>query len=70
MKPLYWIFAAVLLLITFYLEFTYLADYESHWWNQIPGFYALFGFICCTLIIFVAKFIAKKVVNRDIHYYD
>ena len=70
MTPLYCIFAAVLLLITFYLEFAYLAEYKSHWWNQIPGFYALFGFICCILIIFVAKFIAKKVVNRDIHYYD
>lgn len=52
------------------MEFTYLADYDSHWWNSVPAFYAIFGFFSCILIIYVAKFIAKKIVNRDINYYD
>jgi ABC-type multidrug transport system permease subunit len=72
-KPIYWIpvvLVALVLGMTFYLEFAYLSDYDSHWWNQIPGFYALFGMVCCTIIIFAAKFIGKKIVNRDVDYYD
>jgi hypothetical protein len=70
MRKIHWILLGILFLITLGVEFTLLADYDSHWWNAIPAFYAIFGFICCVAIIFVAKFIAKKIVNRDIHYYD
>ena len=70
MKNWHWIVLGILFLITLVLEFTYLADYDSHWWNSVPAFYALFGFVGCIVIIYVAKFIAKNIVNRDINYYD
>lgn len=70
MKNWHWIVLGILFLVTLVLEFTYLADYDSHWWNSVPAFYALFGFIGCIVIIYVAKFIAKNIVNRDINYYD
>ncbi len=70
MKNWHWIILGILFLVTLVFEFTYLADYDSHWWNSIPAFYALFGFVSCIVIIYVAKFIAKKIVNRDINYYD
>jgi len=70
MKNWHWIVLGILFLVTLVLEFTYLADYDSHWWNSVPAFYALFGFIGCIAIIYVAKFIAKNIVNRDINYYD
>jgi len=70
MKNWHWIVLGILFLITLVLEFTYLADYDSHWWNSVPAFYALFGFIGCVVIVYVAKFIAKNIVNRDINYYD
>jgi hypothetical protein len=70
MKNWHWIVLGILFLITLVLEFTYLADYDSHWWNSVPAFYALFGFIGTVVIVYVAKFIAKKIVNRDINYYD
>lgn len=70
MKKWHWIILGILFLITLVLEFTYLADYDSHWWNSVPAFYAIFGFVGCIVIIYVAKFIAKKIVNRDINYYD
>lgn len=70
MKKSHWIILGVLFLITLGFEFTVLAGYDSHWWNAIPAFYAIFGFVCCVAIIFVAKFIAKNIVNRDINYYD
>ena len=70
MKNWHWIILGILFLVTLVFEFTYLADYDSHWWNSIPAFYALFGFVGCIVIIYVAKFIAKNIVNRDINYYD
>jgi len=65
-----WTVIAVIILITLGLEFTYLSDYDSHWWNHIPAFYAIYGFLCCMAIIYFAKFLAKNIVHRDIHYYD
>jgi len=70
MKTIHWIILGILFVITLGFEFTVLAGYDSHWWNAIPAFYALFGFVCCIAIIYVAKFIAKNIVNRDINYYD
>lgn len=70
MNKIVWSIVAFILLITLVLEFTFLSGYDSHWWNSIPAFYALFGIASCLTIIYVAKFIAKKIVNRDIHYYD
>lgn len=65
-----WTVIGIILAVTLVLEFTFLADYDSHWWNEIPAFYAIYGFLCCLAIIYFAKFLAKKIVNRDIHYYD
>ena len=70
MKNWHWIILGILFVITLGFEFTVLADYDSHWWNAIPAFYAIFGFVCCVAIIYIAKFIAKNIVNRDINYYD
>ncbi len=65
-----WIVLGILFLITLGFEFTVLADYDSHWWNAIPAFYAIWGLIGCVVIVYVAKFISKKFLNREIDYYD
>jgi hypothetical protein len=70
MKTIHWIILGIILVITLALEFTVLAGYDSHWWNAIPAFYAIFGFVMCLALIYSAKFIAKKLLNRDINYYD
>lgn len=70
MNKIIWSIVAILFLITLGLEFTLLAGYDSQWWNSIPAFYAIFGFISCIAIIYVAKFISGNIVKRDIHYYD
>lgn len=70
MKKIHWIILGILFVITLGFEFTALSGYDSHWWNSIPAFYAIFGFVGCVSIVYVAKFIAKKIVNRDIDYYD
>lgn len=43
---------------------------HSHWWNQIPGFFILFGFIGCVLIILFAKGLGKHALDRREDYYD
>jgi hypothetical protein len=70
MKNWQWTLLGILFLITLVLEFTVLAGYDSHWWNAIPAFYALWGFLSCLVIIYVAKFLSNNLVKRDPEYYD
>lgn len=70
MKTWHWITLVVLFLVTLVLEFTVLADYDSHWWNAVPAFYALWGFLVSLLLIFSGKLISKHLVKREIDYYD
>ncbi len=39
-------------------------------WDHIPGFYALFGFIACILIIVIAKTLGYKWLMKKEDYYD
>lgn len=70
MKTWHWIALGLLTLITLILEFTVLADYDSHWWDSIPAFYIIWGFISCVLIIYVSKWFGKIFLFRDESYYD
>lgn len=40
-----------------------------HQWENLPGFYAIFGFVACVLLVLIAKEI-RKVVMRKEEYYD
>jgi hypothetical protein len=40
------------------------------WWNRIPAFFALFGFIGCLVIIFFAKFLGKVLLRKQEDYYN
>ena len=45
--------------------------YEIHFFgDKIPGFWSLFGFISCVLIIVVSKWIGHHWLVRDEDYYD
>ena len=39
-------------------------------WEGLPGFYAMYGFVACVLLVLVAKELLRKVVMRDEDYYD
>ena len=41
----------------------------AHPWERILGFYGLYGFLACTLLVVVAKQI-RKIIMRDESYYD
>ncbi|MEX0945529.1 MAG: hypothetical protein WD513_02410 [Balneolaceae bacterium] len=70
MKTWHWIALGILTLISLILEFTLLADYKSHWWNYIPGFYIIWGFISCVLIIYISKWLGKLFIFKNEQYYD
>ena len=38
-------------------------------WEGLPGFYAIYGFVACVILVLVAKEM-RKVLMRDEDYYD
>ena len=45
--------------------------HEIHFFgDKIPGFWSLFGFIACVLIIMVSKWIGHLGLMQDENYYD
>ena len=41
----------------------------AHPWEDFPGFYAIYGFVACVLLVVVAKEM-RKVLMRKEDYYD
>lgn len=70
MKKWHWVALGVVFIISLILEFTFLADYDSHWWNSVPAFYAIWGFLSCIVIIYVSKWLGKLFIFRKENYYD
>ncbi|MEX0607847.1 MAG: hypothetical protein WD016_06375 [Balneolaceae bacterium] len=70
MKKWHWIALGVIAAITLVLEFTLLADYDSHWWNSVPAFYMLWGFIGSVAVIFISRWLGKLFILSDEDYYD
>ena len=54
--------------LLFALDFI-LHRHISHGWENLPGFYAIFGFVACVLLVLVAKEM-RKVLMRKEDYYD
>ena len=42
--------------------------HASHPWEEVYGFYALYGFVACVLLVLLAKEM-RKLVMRDERYY-
>ncbi|MFW6323463.1 MAG: hypothetical protein ACOC0U_00235 [Desulfovibrionales bacterium] len=39
-------------------------------WEERFGFYCIFGFVACVILVLVARFILRPLVIRDEDYYD
>ncbi|MDF1578652.1 MAG: hypothetical protein RQ753_04905 [Desulfurivibrionaceae bacterium] len=64
---LYALFATLLLL----LALEPLVDKHPYFpWEEWPGFYAIFGFVACVLLVLAAKYILRPLMKRDEGYYD
>ncbi len=55
-------------LVLFGLDFV-LHRHTVHPWESFPGFYALYGFIACVILVMLAREL-RKLVMRDEDYYD
>ena len=60
----FYLICAILLILDVVLH-----RHVIHSWENIPGFYAIFGFIACVLLVLIAKEM-RKVVMRKEDYYD
>ena len=60
----FYICCGVLLLLDFVLH-----RHFYHPWEKIPGFYALYGFVACVLLVLAARWM-RGVVMRSEDYYD
>ena len=60
----FYLVCAILLILDFVLH-----RHVIHSWDNIPGFYAIFGFVACVLLVLIAKEM-RKVVMRKEDYYD
>ncbi len=46
-------------------------DKHPHFrWEQWPGFYAVYGFVACVLLVLIAKHVLRPLVMRGEDYYD
>jgi hypothetical protein len=56
------------------LDFLFLSDsFDKHAkfeWENWPGFYAVYGFVACVLLVLVSKYILRPLVKRDEDYYE
>lgn len=41
----------------------------SHDWEQLPAFYAFYGFVACVLLVLIAKLL-RRLLMREEDYYD
>ena len=49
----------------------FIPRYEIHFFgDRIPGFWSLFGFVACILIILISKWIGHLGIMQDENYYN
>lgn len=57
----------------FLLDFSFLLpgmDKHAHYaWENWPGFYAVYGFVSCFLLVILARMVLRPLVKRDEDYY-
>ena len=55
--------------IRFLLDFVF-AKHNHFDWEEWPGFYAIFGFAACVMLVLIAKYVLRPLVKREENYYD
>ena len=59
-----------ILVLLFIVDFI-IPRHEIHFFgDKIPGFWSIFGFIACVVIIIVSKWLGKNGLMKDEDYYD
>ncbi len=66
-RVLYGLFCSLILLLA--LE-PFIHKHPYFAWEKWFGFYAIYGFVACMLLVLVAKYILRPLVKREEDYYD
>ncbi len=45
-------------------------EHVHFWWEKIPAFDAIFGFLGCIIIVVVSKALGHSWIQKDEDYYD
>ena len=60
--------------IGFLLDFLFYSEkFDKHAifeWENWPGFYAVYGFVACVVLVLISRYILRPLVMRDEDYYD
>lgn len=40
------------------------------WWDSIPGWWAIFGFVGCAVIVIFSKWLGHVLLQKDEDFYD
>ncbi len=71
-KVLVGLFAGCALLVLVDLVF-WMTGFDKHpylRWEKWPGFYAVYGFVACVLLVLVSKHVLRPLVMRGEDYYE
>lgn len=66
-RVLYGLFGSLILLLILDL---FIEKHPYFPWEKWPGFYAIFGFVACVLLVLAARYILRPLIKRDEDYYD
>ena len=66
-RVLYGLFASLVLLLA--IE-PFIDKHPYFAWEEWFGFYAIYGFVACVLLVLAAKYVLRPMVKRNEDYYD
>lgn len=56
---------------SFIAEFGFLSHAShGHWWDHIPGFYAIFGLLGSLAMILISQGLGNRFIQKEEDYYD
>ncbi len=61
---IFYLFLGILFVSDFFIK-----KHGDFYWENYPVFFAVYGFVSCVLLIFIAKLISPF-IKRDENYYD
>ncbi len=69
-KRIFYISLILIVLIEIAVVYVFHLGHGHFWFENLPAFGTIYGFISCVLIIVVSKFLGKKWLMKKEDYYD
>lgn len=69
-KRIFYISLVLIALIEIAVVYLFHLGHGHFWFENLPAFGTIYGFVSCVLIIVVSKFLGKKWLMKKEDYYD